>query len=66
MKVDNFELTEEYIKRLLAELKEDHIHTKEDLAKYLQGYKYMNDPTRACHLLISPTPKKKNFAFPYE
>lgn len=66
MKIDDFELTKEYIDRLLADLKEDNVQNEEDLARYLKDFKYMNDPTRECHLLISPTPKKKNFAFPYE
>lgn len=64
--VGNFELTDEYVKRLLAKLKEERIRNKEDLAKYLRNYEYMDDPARKCHLLISPSPKKESFAFPYD
>lgn len=64
--VGNFTLTDEYVKRLLTELKNDRVKTKEDLKRYLRNYTYMNDSSRKCHLLISPSPKKENFAFPYD
>lgn len=64
--IGDFELTNEHIQRLLAQLKKDHINTKEDLQKYLRNYNYMNDPSRKCHLLISPSPKRENFAIPYD
>ncbi|HZW68937.1 MAG TPA: hypothetical protein VFF20_10140 [Pseudogracilibacillus sp.] len=64
--VDNFELSEEYVKRLLAELKEEKIRKPEDLQRYLKKYSYMNDAARKCHLLISPNEKQESFALPYE
>lgn len=64
--VGNFELSEEYIQRLLAELKNQGIKTESDLQKYLKNYTYMNDTTRKCHLLISPNDKKQSFALPYD
>lgn len=64
--VDNFELSEEHVKRLLAELKEEKITKHEDLQRYLQKYSYLNDAARKCHLLISPSEKQESFALPYE
>lgn len=64
--IDQFQLTEEYIKILLTELKEKGIGNQDDLQRYLKDYSYMNDTTRKCHLLISPNDKKESFAFPYE
>lgn len=66
MKIGEFELTKEYTDRLLAQLKEERVRNKEDLERYLRNYEYMNDTARKCHLLISPSPKKQNFAFPYD
>lgn len=64
--VDDFVLTDEYIKRLLAKLKNQGIKTEQDLQKYLKKYTYMNDTARKCHLLISPNDKKESFALPYD
>lgn len=64
--VDKFELSEEYVKRLLAELKGERITKPEDLQRYLKKYTYMNDAARKCHLLISPNEKQESFALPYE
>lgn len=64
--VDDFQLSEQHIQLLLAELKEEKVSTKEQLKRYLQNYEYVNDPTRQFHLLLSPTKKKKNFALPYD
>lgn len=64
--IDNFELSDEYINRLLAQLKEERVNSPEDLQRYLKNYTYMKDETRQCHLLISPSEKKESFAFPYE
>lgn len=64
--VDNFELTEEYVNRLLAQLKEGKVNKREDLQRYLRKYTYMDDPARKCHLLISPNEKQESFALPYE
>jgi len=64
--VDGFELSEEYIKRLLAQLKDQRVNKREDLERYLQKYSYMDDAARKCHLLISPSDKKESFALPYE
>lgn len=64
--VSQFELTDEYIKRLLNELKDQGVKTEQDLQKYLINYSYMNDTSRKCHLLISPNDKKESFALPYE
>lgn len=64
--VGNFELREEYVDRLLAQLKSERVNTKEDLKRYLKNYEYMDDPSRKCHLLISPNTKKESFAFPYD
>lgn len=64
--VDNFELSEEYVERLLLQLKEERVNKREDLQKYLRKYTYMNDTGRKCHLLISPSEKQQSFALPYE
>lgn len=64
--VDNFELSEEYIERLLAQLKNKKINKREDLQRYLRKYTYMDDTARKCHLLISPNEKQESFALPYE
>lgn len=64
--VDGFELTDEYTKRLLAELKNDGVKTTKDLEHYLTNYWYTKDMKQESHLLLSQHPKKKNFAFPFE
>lgn len=64
--VDGLELTDEYVKRLLSELKEDKVKTKEDLERYLTNYWYTKDMGLKSHLLLSSQPKKKNFALPFE
>jgi len=64
--VGNFELSDEYIERLLRELKREGVKTEADLQKYLKNYTYLDDPARKCHLLISPNDKKQSFALPYE
>lgn len=64
--VDDFELSEEYVERLLAQLKDERVRNKEDLQRYLRKYSYMNDTARQCHLLISPSEKQESFALPYK
>lgn len=64
--VDNFELSEDYVNRLLTQLKNKKISKREDLQRYLSKYTYMDDTARKCHLLISPTEKQESFALPYE
>lgn len=64
--VDNFELSEEYVNRLLAQLKDERVNKPEDLQRYLRKYTYMDDAARQCHLLISPNEKQESFALPYE
>lgn len=64
--VDSFELNEEYINRLLRQLKKEKINNREDLQRYLRKYSYMDDTARKCHLLISPNEKRESFALPYE
>lgn len=64
--VDSFELNEEYINRLLRQLKKEKINNREDLQRYLRKYSYMDDTARKCHLLISPNEKQESFALPYE
>ena len=64
--VENFELSEEYVNRLLAQLKNKQINNREDLQRYLSKYTYMDDASRKCHLLISPNEKQESFALPYE
>jgi hypothetical protein len=66
MIIDGLELTEEYVQRLLNELKEDRIKSRADLEHYLQGYWYTKDTVHKSHLLLSEHPKKKNFALPFE
>lgn len=64
--VGEFELSEEYVKRLLTELKDERVKNAEDLQRYLRKFTYMNDTARQCHLLISPSEKQQSFALPYE
>lgn len=64
--VGQYELTENQKKLLLAKLKSERINNEADLQRYLKNYEYMDDPTRRCHLLISPTDKKESFALPYD
>lgn len=64
--VDNFELSEEYVERLLAQLNNKKINKREDLQRYLRKYTYRDDTARKCHLLISPNEKQESFALPYE
>ncbi len=64
--VDGFELSDEHIKLLLSELKEDRINNIDELEIYLKGYWYTKDMGLKSHLLSSDKPKKKNFALPFE
>lgn len=64
--VEDFELSEQYIERLLFQLKGERVRNREDLQRYLRKYTYMNDPARKCHLLISPNEKQASFALAYE
>jgi len=64
--IDGFELNEDYMKRLLNDLKKEGVKTEKDLEMYLKDYWYTKDVANQSHLLLSPTPKKKSFAFPFE
>lgn len=64
--IDGFTLTEEYKKRLFAELASERVKTDEDLERYLSGYWYTKDMAHESHLLLSPTKKKQSFALPFE
>lgn len=64
--VDGLELTDEQIKLLLSELKDEKVETIEDLDRYLKGYWYTKDMSLKSHLLLSNKPKKKNFSIPFE
>ncbi len=66
IKVDGFELNEEYVARLLEELKAEGIKTKSDLNEYLQDYSHSEDMTLRSHLLLSKNKKKQNFALPFD
>ncbi len=66
IKVDGLELTNEQIKLLLSELKEEKINNVEELDQYLKGYWHTKDMTLKSHLLLSDKPKKKNFALPFD
>lgn len=64
--VDQFELSETYIERLLQELKKEKVTDRQTLQEYLKTYTYMKDQGRKCHLLISPSEKQPSFALPFE
>ncbi|HLS22551.1 MAG TPA: hypothetical protein VK037_01400 [Pseudogracilibacillus sp.] len=64
--VDQFVLSDDYIQRLLQELRKEKVRNREDLQRYLRKYTYMDDPGRKCHLLISPSEKQPSFALPYD
>lgn len=66
LNVDGLELTDEQIKLLLSELKNEKVKTIEDLEHYLTGYWYTKDMTLKSHLLLSDKPKKKNFSLPFD
>lgn len=64
--IDGFELTDDYKKRLLHELKNEGVKSAKDLEAYLQNYWYTKDMTHRSHLLLSSHPKKQNFALPFD
>lgn len=64
--VDGFELTDEYIKRLLSDLKEEKIKNETDLQLYLNDHWYTKDMSLQSHLLLCRHPKKRNFALPFD
>jgi len=64
--VDGFELTDEYTKRLLSDLKEDGVKSLEDLQAYLNDHWHTKDLSLKSHLLLCRHPKKRNFALPFE
>lgn len=64
--IDGFELTEDYKKRLLTELKADGLTSEKDLEDYFTDYWYTKDYALKSHLLLSQHPKKRNFALPFE
>jgi len=64
--VGQYELTKKQVQLLLSQLKTERVRNSEDLQRYLKNYEYMDDPSRRCHLLISPTDKKESFAIPYD
>jgi len=64
--VEQFELSEDYINRLLINLQHAGVKNTTDLKRYLKDYSYAKDTSRKCHLLISPDDKKESFALPYE
>jgi len=66
IKVENFELSDDYVERLLHELKVEGIKTKRDLEKYLKDYSYTKDTSLKTHLLVSKNKKKQNFALPFD
>jgi len=66
IKVESFELNDDYIDRLLQELKAEGIKTKKDLEKYLKDYSYTKDVSLKTHLLFSKSKKKQNFALPFD
>ncbi len=66
LNVDGLELTDEQIKLLLSELKDEKVNNLEDLERYLEGYWYTKDMALKSHLLLSNKPKKKNFSLPFE
>jgi len=64
--IDGFELTDEYKKRLLNELKQDGIKNVKDLQIYLNDHWYTKDMSLKSHLLLCRHPNKRNFALPFE
>lgn len=64
--VDGFELTDEYIKRLLFDLKNDKVKNEDDLNTYLKNHWYTKDNQTKSHLLLDKYNKKRNFALPFD
>ena len=64
--VDGFELSDEYIKRLLFDLKDEKVKNEDDLNHYLKNHWYTKDHQTKSHLLLDKYNKKRNFAFPFE
>ena len=66
LEVDGFELNKEQIDMLLEELNDDKVKKPADLERYLKNHSYIKDAARNYHLLVSKSPKKRNFAIPFE
>lgn len=64
--VDGFELSDEYKKRLLSDLKGEGVKNEEDLQLYLNDHWHTKDMALKSHLLLCRHPKKRNFALPFE
>ena len=64
--IGGFELSEEHIKMLLNELKDERVKTTDDLERYFNDHGYTKDNGRKCHLLVSKHSKKRNFAIPFD
>ncbi len=64
--IDGFELSDEYKKRLLAELKDEGIKNVDDLQTYLSDHWHTKDRAIQSHLLLCRHPNKRNFALPFE
>jgi len=64
--IDGFELNEDYMNRLLNELKDEGVQSVEDLEIYFKDYWYTKDNSLKSHLLLSKKPKRRNFALPFD
>lgn len=64
--IDGFELNQEYTKQLLHELKDEGVKSEKDLERYFKSHQYKKDESLRSHLLLSPSPKKRNFAIPFD
>lgn len=64
--IDGFELHQEQIKQLIQELKSEGVKSEQDLERYFKKHQYKKDDSLRSHLLISPNPKRRNFAIPFD
>lgn len=64
--IDGFELNEDYTERLMNELKEEGVKTRDDLQRYFKDHWYTEDTVHKNHLFVSRHGKKRNFALPFD